>query len=158
MSKHFDISKVKMEEHTINSANILRVAAGTTGYRGGDSGHGGRTYIEIEDLAGTDIEYETLKGKEGNELLRINLGGDSELDTIIEGLDFISETLKRQADYKAVSYYQSCPVCEDVKGKIDSVNFNDDSTIYLNVSCPMCESKWRVEYKASSIKDIEVNE
>ena len=33
------------------SANILEVEAGTTGYQGGDSGHGGRTYFRIEDAA-----------------------------------------------------------------------------------------------------------
>ncbi len=32
------------------SANILEVEAGTTGYQGGDSGHGGRTYFRIEDV------------------------------------------------------------------------------------------------------------
>lgn len=100
MKKHFDVSKVTMKEETISGANILRVAAGTTGYRGGDSGHGGRTYIEIEDLSGTDIEYEILKGDGGNKLLRINLGGDSELSTIIQGLDFILGVLKTQANYQ----------------------------------------------------------
>lgn len=82
---------VKVYETTIQSANILRVAAGTTGLRGGDSGHGGRTYIEIEDESCTDIEFEI--SKEGR-LLKIELGGDTELETIIEGLEFIVETLK----------------------------------------------------------------
>lgn len=36
------------------SANILEIEAGTTGYQGGDSGHGGRTYFRIEDAASTD--------------------------------------------------------------------------------------------------------
>jgi len=47
---------IKMSETEISSANILRVASGTTGYCGGDSGAGGRTYIEIKDIGGTDIE------------------------------------------------------------------------------------------------------
>lgn len=31
------------------SCNLLEVEAGTTGYMGGDSGHGGRTYFHIKD-------------------------------------------------------------------------------------------------------------
>lgn len=31
------------------SANILEVEAGTTGFMGGDTGHGGRTYFRIQD-------------------------------------------------------------------------------------------------------------
>ena len=33
------------------SANILEVEAGTTGFMGGDTGHGGRTYFRIQDEA-----------------------------------------------------------------------------------------------------------
>ena len=74
--------------------NILRVAAGTTGACGGDSGHGGRTRIEIEDLGGTDIEFEIEPGKRQ---VNIILGGDSELGTIIEGLRFVVETLEAES-------------------------------------------------------------
>lgn len=35
------------------SANILEVEAGTTGFMGGDTGHGGRTYFRIQDEART---------------------------------------------------------------------------------------------------------
>lgn len=82
-----------MHETEIESLNILRVAVGTTGLCGGDSGHGGRTRIEIEDLASTDINcwWDYKKKK-----LTINLGGDSELDTIIRAFDFISEILKKE--------------------------------------------------------------
>lgn len=38
------------------SCNILEVEAGTTGYRGGDTGHGGRTYFRIQNAASTDME------------------------------------------------------------------------------------------------------
>ncbi len=39
----------------IVSANILEVEVGTTGYMGGDTGHGGRTFFRIKDLASTDM-------------------------------------------------------------------------------------------------------
>ena len=35
------------------SANILEVEAGTTGFMGGDTGHGGRTYFRIQDEGST---------------------------------------------------------------------------------------------------------
>lgn len=86
---------VRVYEKEITSCNILRVAAGTTGLKGGDSGHGGRTYLEIEDEGGTDIKFNVISdGTVSGAFLRIELGGDSELETIIEGLEFIIKTLK----------------------------------------------------------------
>lgn len=40
---------VETWEREIIDANILSVEAGTNGYQGGDTGHGGRTYIRISD-------------------------------------------------------------------------------------------------------------
>ena len=40
----------------IYSANVLEIEAGTNGYKGGDTGHGSRTYFRIENAGGTDIE------------------------------------------------------------------------------------------------------
>ncbi len=88
---------IKIYETVITNANILRVAAGTTGYCGGDTGHGGKTFIEIEDLGGTDVQFKITNHEKS---LSIELGGDSELDTIIEALEFITKTLKRQAGNK----------------------------------------------------------
>lgn len=70
-------------------ANTLKVEAGTTGYRGGDSGHGGRTYFRIEDAGGTDMEV-----KPGCGGFEVTLGGDSELDTMILALKFITKVLE----------------------------------------------------------------
>ena len=39
-----DGTEITTYSRDILSANILEVEAGTTGYKGGDSGHGGRTY------------------------------------------------------------------------------------------------------------------
>lgn len=96
---------ILMYETDIVSANIIRVAAGTNGYHGGDSGHGSRTVIEIEDEGSTDIRCEMIpprpfSGCNGG--VRIELGGDCELTTIIQGLEFILKALKEQAvDHKS---------------------------------------------------------
>lgn len=76
----------------IVSANILEVEAGTNGYQGGDSGHGSRTYIRIEDVGSTDIE---VTPKENG--VEIVLGGDCELETMIRALKFITKVLEDQA-------------------------------------------------------------
>lgn len=77
----------------IVSANILEVEAGTNGYQGGDTGHGGRTYFRVKDLAGTDIEVHVL-GRFGDEGFEVSLGGDCELETMISALKFITKVLE----------------------------------------------------------------
>ena len=79
------------------NANIITVEAGTTGYKGGDSGHGGRTYIRLEDSAGTDITINPIKNM-GNGGVEIILGGDAELETIITSLKFIIKVLEDQSN------------------------------------------------------------
>lgn len=88
---------MKLYETEISSANILRAAAGTTGFRGGDSGHGCRTIIEIQDLGATDLVVEKLSEGVG---VRLSLGGDSELETIIQALDFVVDTLRAHSNDK----------------------------------------------------------
>ena len=80
-----------MLEHEITSANILRVRAGTTGPCGGDSGHGCRTVFELEDASGTDITVSLLAHG-----VRISLGGDCELDTFIQALEWAAKSLRNQ--------------------------------------------------------------
>lgn len=81
-----------MLEHEITSANILRVRAGTTGPCGGDSGHGCRTVFELEDASGTDIEVQVL-----DRGVRISLGGDCELETFIQALEWAAKSLRSQS-------------------------------------------------------------
>ncbi len=91
-----DGTKITTYERDVISCNILEVEAGSTGYRGGDSGYGGRTYFRIEDQASTDIRVKPIgeKGKGGFEVF---LGGDCELQTIIEALKFIAQALEDKA-------------------------------------------------------------
>ena len=42
-----DGTQITTYSRDVVSCNILEVEAGTTGYMGGDTGHGGRTYFRI---------------------------------------------------------------------------------------------------------------
>lgn len=77
----------------LTSANILEIEVGTTGYQGGDTGHGGRTYLRLKDLASTDL---SINGKQADEVV-MELGGDTELATFIESLEFAIRVLKEQS-------------------------------------------------------------
>ena len=94
-----DGKEITTYSRVIFGANMLEVEAGTTGYMGGDSGHGGRTYFRIHDLASTDIETRLIDsctdvGEDGFEVV---LGGDSELSTIIDALKFILKVLDEES-------------------------------------------------------------
>lgn len=84
---------------TFTSANILEVTAATTGYRGGDAGHGCRTIVRIEDRGGTAIKArvipESIHGNGGVELM---LAGDCELLTLVDGLRFAADALEKIAE------------------------------------------------------------
>lgn len=73
--------------------NAIEVIAGTTGYCGGDSGHGGRTYFSIRDIGGTDIEVNVDTNRRGFE---VKLGGDAELESIFYALQFIAGILNKE--------------------------------------------------------------
>jgi hypothetical protein len=60
-----DGTEITTYEREVVSANILDVEAGTTGYMGGDSGHGGRTYFRISDAACTDMDVHVLRDRYG---------------------------------------------------------------------------------------------
>lgn len=76
-----DGTKISTYTRDVVSCNILEVEAGTTGYRGGDTGHGGRTYFRILDAEGFEVM----------------LGGDCELETMIRALKFITKVLEEEA-------------------------------------------------------------
>ena len=74
--------------------NTLGITVGTNGYQGGDSGHGGRTYISIQDLGCTDMDVSVSRSSENGPKVEIILGGDSELDSLIEGLRWAADKLE----------------------------------------------------------------
>ncbi len=93
------MEKVKIKIVKISSANILKVSVGTNCPKGGDAGHGGRTYFKLENTAGTSMVV-NVNGKEfdlSNEgKLEIILAGDTECETFLESLKFAANTLENQ--------------------------------------------------------------
>ena len=79
------------------SANILEVEAGTTGFMGGDTGHGGRTYFRIQDEGSTDRKINTYVDRYGCRGVEVFLGGDCELETTIRALKFIIKVLEEES-------------------------------------------------------------
>ncbi len=79
-----------------SDACILRATVSTTGFCGGDGGHGGHTLIELEDLGSTDISCELSEApsKGVYKKVAISLGGDAELRVIIKALRFAADSLE----------------------------------------------------------------
>lgn len=97
-SRSLNGSKVTTFTREIYSMNCLQVEAGTTGYCGGDSGHGARTYFRIEDIASTDMAVNIIPpGDKGEGGFEVALGGDCEIDTMIEALKFIIKVLEEES-------------------------------------------------------------
>ena len=73
------------------------VTCGTNGYKGGDWGHGSRTYVKVE--GGILSEYEIRKIDEdkygSSSGFEIAVGGDCELDSMIETFEAIVSNLKK---------------------------------------------------------------
>ena len=95
-----DVDGVLVEtwKREIVNANILEIEVGTTGYKGGDTGHGGRTYLSIKNLSSTDLNAYIINNDFGDtEKVVIELGGDTELGTFIEALEFAINVLKEQS-------------------------------------------------------------
>lgn len=91
---------MKTSKKEIVLFNILEVEVGTTGLRGGDAGHGGETLIRFTDHSSTAWEmlakdYSGLYHFQDLQEFQLKLYGDSELQTFIEGLEFILSELKK---------------------------------------------------------------
>ena len=94
-----DGTKITTYSRELESFAMMEIEAGTTGYKGGDSGHGGRTYFSIRDMGGTDISPKIIKSKDHEDIgIEITLGGDSELSSVIEALKFITQVLEEESN------------------------------------------------------------
>lgn len=93
----YDGTRITTYSREITSANVLEAEAGTTGYMGGDTGHGGRTYLRITDLGGTDMRVNPIQDRYGNGGFEVTLGGDCELATLITALKFITQVLEEES-------------------------------------------------------------
>jgi hypothetical protein len=86
--------RVQTLETEISSLyNSLTVEVGTTGYMGGDSRKGGRTFLKILNTNNSDFNVRKDASGQG---FSLRLGGDTELDTLIESLEFAVNELKKQ--------------------------------------------------------------
>ena len=92
-----DGTEITTYTRDVVSANILEVEAGTTGYMGGDTGHGGRTYFRIQDEGSTDMKINTYVDRYGCRGFEDFLGGDCELETTIRALKFITKVLEEES-------------------------------------------------------------
>ena len=93
-----DGTEISTYTREVISCNILEVEAGTTGYCGGDTGHGGRTYFRIQDAGCTDMDIHVLRDRFGDSTgFEVFLGGDCELETTIRALKFITKVLEEEA-------------------------------------------------------------
>lgn len=93
-----DDTEITTYTRDVISCNILQVEAGTTGYKGGDTGHGGRTYFRISDEASTDIHVRPFMDRFGCNGFEVTLGGDCELETMIRALKFITKVLEEESE------------------------------------------------------------
>jgi hypothetical protein len=86
--------KVQTVETEISSLyNSLTVEVGTTGYKGGDFRKGGRTFLKILDTNNSNFNVRKDASGQG---FSLRIGGDTELDTLIESLEFAVTELKKQ--------------------------------------------------------------
>ncbi len=92
-----DGTEITTYTRDVVSANVLEVEAGTTGFMGGDTGHGGRTYFRIQDEGSTDMKVNTYVDKFGRKGFEVLLGGDCELETMIRALKFIVKVLEEES-------------------------------------------------------------
>lgn len=104
--RKIDEIEIPTKTKIFTDCNNLECEVGTTGHKGGDSGHGGRTYFKLKDLGSTDMRAgikewcTTALSRKDVETVVIAFGGDSELDTFIDALEFAVKTLKEMRKRK----------------------------------------------------------
>ena len=105
--RRIDREFIKTVRTEMVNCNILEVETGTNGYHGGDSGHGGRALLRLSDAASTDMRclisgeiagysqtYEVYFSHVDS--VEIVVGGDAEIGTLIDSLEFVVKNLKEQ--------------------------------------------------------------
>ena len=109
--RRIDREFIKTVKTEMVNCNILEVETGTNGYHGGDTGHGGRALVRLSDAASTDmrclISGEIAGYSQTYEIyfshvdsVEIVVGGDAEIETLIDSLGFIVKNLKEQLNNK----------------------------------------------------------
>jgi hypothetical protein len=70
----------------------LEVEVGTNGFHGGDSGHGGRVFLGLKNLAGTGM----LLNGEDVEKMEMAFAGDAEIRIFLKMIDYVKDALELQ--------------------------------------------------------------
>ena len=94
------LATIKQE---IVSLCILEVEAGSNCPQGGDSGHGGRTYLRLSDQASTDMRLR-FTPNDGSQIsqtgwmpvreVELMFGGDAERECLVHALRRVLEALR----------------------------------------------------------------
>lgn len=95
-----DGERIPAMRKSFSSACILEATVATTGLRGGDSGHGGRTVLRFVDKGGTDIKVVPVRNGLANGGVELHFGGDCELLNLVDALRFSADALEELADLK----------------------------------------------------------
>ena len=92
---------MKTAQRTFTDFNILTCEIGTTGFMGGDAGHGGKTYVKITDDGATCWSITIIDDK-GRKIvidqprsIIITVLGDAELRTLTECLQWAGKEMKK---------------------------------------------------------------
>lgn len=98
-----DGAEIQTFTYTLSGLHIQSITVGTTGTMGGDSGHGGRTYLKIENHGSTDLKIRDPESGlfEEASSVEIRLGGDAELNSTIALLEYAVKVLKSQTEREA---------------------------------------------------------
>lgn len=84
------------ERYIIGEESVLKVEAGTTGYKFGERDKGGRTYLCIDCLEG-DFHFAPVLDDEKRVVgFEIACCGDDELDAIMKAIEFIHKAIDDQ--------------------------------------------------------------
>lgn len=88
------------EQLEITDACVMKVTAATNGFKGGDSGHGSRTVVILEDEGSVDwgVIVDGVKHSAPRKIT-LSLGGDAELRSIIKALRFAANSLSKKAGF-----------------------------------------------------------
>lgn len=88
------------EQLEITDACVMKATAATNGFKGGDSGHGSRTVVILENEGSVDwsVIVDGVKHADPRKIT-ISLGGDAELRSMIKALRFAANTLTKQSGW-----------------------------------------------------------
>ena len=146
-----EISTYKCE---VTSCNIIEVEVGTTGPMGGDTGHGGRTYFKIGDIASTDMRCRLFNNGKEYEFdnvgqVELMFGGDTELDTFCEALRIGYEVLARDAG--SIDYYEPQISHKETQQTSFAMYINELCDHYRRNHTLSGKGRIREKYKVSDI-------